>query len=117
MSEPPARPRVKGSRYTIQGLMLFVLLIALGLGVVLNLPRNPNPRDWRDRVVSLHVLAVGFLIPLGTAMLYLAFAAPVLDPRDKKERMGLTFAAGCLFTVAALGSLLFWVITMSMVRD
>ena len=117
MSEPPVSPRAKGSRYTIQGMMLFVLLVGLGFGVTLHLPMNPNPRDWRDRLVSLHVLVIGFLIPLGTALLYLIFAAPVIDPRKKKERIGLTFVSGCLFTVTALGSLLFWVIVMSMVRD
>ena len=96
--------------------MLFVLLVAIGLGVTMHLPSNPNPRAWRDRLVSLHVLAIGFLIPLGTALLYLVYAAPVLDPARKRERTGLAIASGCLFSTTAVASLLFWVIIMAIIQ-
>ena len=114
MSEDQNQTSAPARRTTTATLMWAVLLVGVGLGVVLNLPPG-DPKNWRERVVVLHTVALGLLVPLAAGLIYLLLGARATDSARRREGAGLAFAGGCVLATMVLGSLLFWVMVMAMV--
>ncbi len=100
--------REGGTPRSVGSIMLLVLLA----GVVLGFFRflwDTRGSDWVERILTMHAIGLGLLVPIGTLLMLSWFAT---GKGDQNERAHLILAIGCVAWVFVFGSLVFWFITI-----
>jgi hypothetical protein len=88
--------------------MTLVLTVSVFLGLYRYLAGLEGV-DWIERVILVHLLGLGIVVPLGTYCGFVFFAA---GRHDQDHRGVMILVAGALAWVFICGSLIFWFIML-----